>query len=116
MPGCAMHDPSAATHGVTDIAMLQTLTRNGDIAALTAGHWLAVVDECRHVPAGAFEHAIRQVIMRGGIGAKARAAALARLRLDNANTRARSPRRSTTTTTRRPAYSPPHSPATSPAI
>ncbi len=49
------------TGGVVDVAMLQTLARREDVAALTAGYGLVVVDECHHVPAAAFEHAIKQI-------------------------------------------------------
>lgn len=56
------------TRGVVDVAMLQSLTRRSDIAALTAGYGLVVVDECHHVPAAAFEHAVKQIPARRWIG------------------------------------------------
>jgi superfamily II DNA or RNA helicase len=56
------------THGTIDIAMLQSLTRRDDIPTLTAGYGLVVVDECHHVPAAAFEHAVKQIPARRWIG------------------------------------------------
>jgi superfamily II DNA or RNA helicase len=58
----------AKTTGVIDIATLQTLARRDDVAELTAGYGLVVVDECHHVPAAAFEHAVRQIPARRWIG------------------------------------------------
>jgi hypothetical protein len=49
------------TRGVIDIATLQTLARTG-------GYGLVVVDECHHVPAAAFEHAVRQIPARRWLG------------------------------------------------
>jgi superfamily II DNA or RNA helicase len=54
--------------GVIDIAMLQTLARRDDIVQLTAGYGLVVADECHHVPAAAFEHAVRQISARRWLG------------------------------------------------
>jgi len=56
------------TTGVLDIATLQTLTRRDDLADLTAGYGLVVVDECHHVPAAAFEHAVGQIPARRWLG------------------------------------------------
>jgi len=56
------------TRGVIDIATLQTLARTNDITALTGGYGLVVVDECHHVPATAFEHAVRQIPARRWLG------------------------------------------------
>lgn len=56
------------TGGVIDIATLQTLTRRDDLADLTSGYGLVVVDECHHVPAAAFEHAVRQIPARRWLG------------------------------------------------
>lgn len=49
------------TSGVIDIATLQTLSRHDDVAKLTSCYGLIVVDECHHVPAAAFEHAVKQI-------------------------------------------------------
>ena len=56
------------TRGVIDITTLQTLARRDDAAALTADYGLVVVDECHHVPAAAFEHAVRQIPARRWLG------------------------------------------------
>ena len=56
------------TRGIIDIATLQTLSRADNISALTAGYGLVVVDECHHVPAAAFEHAVRQIPARRWLG------------------------------------------------
>jgi superfamily II DNA or RNA helicase len=54
--------------GIIDVVTLQTLARRDDIAALTAGYGLVVADECHHVPAAAFEHAVRQIPARRWLG------------------------------------------------
>ena len=56
------------TTGILDIATLQTLSRRDDLAELTAGYGLVVVDECHHVPAAAFERAVRQIPARRWLG------------------------------------------------
>jgi hypothetical protein len=56
------------TRGVVDVAMLQTLARKTDIEQLTSGYGLVVVDECHHIPAAAFEHAINQIPARRWLG------------------------------------------------
>jgi TOTE conflict system primase-like protein/type III restriction/modification enzyme restriction subunit len=56
------------TRGTVDVAMLQSLVRHDDIRALTAGYGLVVVDECHHVPAAAFERAVKQIPARRWIG------------------------------------------------
>lgn len=58
----------AKIRGVIDIAMLQTLARREDIAELTAGYGLVVADECHHVPAAAFEYAVKQIRARRWLG------------------------------------------------
>ena len=47
---------------------MQTLSRRDDIAELTAGYGLIVADECHHVPAAAFEHAVKQIPARRWLG------------------------------------------------
>jgi superfamily II DNA or RNA helicase len=54
--------------GTIDIVTLQTLARRTDIVALTNGYGLVVADECHHVPAAAFEHAVRQISVRRWLG------------------------------------------------
>jgi len=54
--------------GVVDLAMVQGLARQEDLAALTAGYGLVIVDECHHVPAVTFERAVRQIPVRRWLG------------------------------------------------
>jgi len=56
------------TRGTIDVAMLQTLARRDDITDLTSGYGFVVVDECHHVPAAAFEHAVKQIPARRWLG------------------------------------------------
>jgi superfamily II DNA or RNA helicase len=58
----------AKIRGVIDVAMLQTLARRDDVAELTAAYGLVVADECHHVPAAAFEHAVKQIAARRWLG------------------------------------------------
>jgi superfamily II DNA or RNA helicase len=58
----------AKLRGTVDVITLQTLSRRDDIAALTAGYGLIVADECHHVPAAAFEDAVRQIPVRRWLG------------------------------------------------
>jgi superfamily II DNA or RNA helicase len=58
----------AKIHGVIDIVTLQTLARRDDVGTLTAGYGLVVADECHHVPAAAFEHAVKQIPARHWLG------------------------------------------------
>ncbi|MGH9250753.1 MAG: TOTE conflict system archaeo-eukaryotic primase domain-containing protein, partial [Acidimicrobiales bacterium] len=54
--------------GIVDVAMVQSLARRDDIAELTGGYGLVVVDECHHVPAVTFERAVRQIPVRRWTG------------------------------------------------
>lgn len=54
--------------GRIDIIMLPSLARHGDVAALTAGYGQVIVDECHHVAAAAYEHAIGAVGARYWLG------------------------------------------------
>jgi superfamily II DNA or RNA helicase len=56
------------TTGVIDVATLQTLARSDDVAGWTSDYGFVVVDECHHVPAAAFEHAVRQIPARRWLG------------------------------------------------
>jgi hypothetical protein len=58
----------AKTRGTVDVAMLQTLARRDDLAELTASYGLVVVDECHHIPAAAFENAVRQIAAKRWLG------------------------------------------------
>ena len=54
--------------GVIDVATLQTLARRTDLTELLGGYGLVVVDECHHVPAAAFETAVRTIPARYWLG------------------------------------------------
>lgn len=54
--------------GAVDVATLQTLARRDDLAELLGGYGLVVVDECHHVPAAAFESAVRTIPARYWLG------------------------------------------------
>ena len=56
------------TTGVLDVATLQTLARDDDVASWTKDYGLVVVDECHHVPAAAFTHAVSQIPARRWLG------------------------------------------------
>jgi superfamily II DNA or RNA helicase len=58
----------AKLRGSIDVVTLQTPSRRDDIAELTAGYGLVVADECHHVPAAAFEHAVKQIPARRWLG------------------------------------------------
>jgi superfamily II DNA or RNA helicase len=58
----------AKTTGVLDIATLQTLARDDDVASWTKDYGLIVVDECHHVPAAAYTHAVSQIPARRWLG------------------------------------------------
>jgi hypothetical protein len=47
---------------------LVTLARRDDVSTLTAGYGLVVADECHHVPAAAFDHAVKQIPARRWLG------------------------------------------------
>jgi superfamily II DNA or RNA helicase len=54
--------------GTIDVVTLQTLSRRADVPELTAGYGLIIADECHHVPAAAFEHAVKQIPARRWLG------------------------------------------------
>jgi hypothetical protein len=58
----------AKLRGRVDIVTLQTLSRRDDITELTAEYGLVVADECHHVPAAAFEQAVKQIPVRHWLG------------------------------------------------
>ncbi|MBV8984827.1 MAG: DEAD/DEAH box helicase [Acidimicrobiia bacterium] len=53
---------------IVDVAMVQSLARRDDVAEMTAGYGLVIVDECHHVPAVTFERAVRQIPVRRWAG------------------------------------------------
>lgn len=54
--------------GIIDVAMLQTLARAQDGAALADGYGFVVVADSHHIPAAAFERAVRQIPARCWLG------------------------------------------------
>ena len=58
----------AKLRGFIDVVTVQTLSRRDDVAELTAGYGLIIADECHHVPAAAFEHAVKQIPARRRLG------------------------------------------------
>lgn len=54
--------------GIVDVATLQTLARRSDLAESLSSYGLIVVDECHHVPAAAFEIAVREIPARYWLG------------------------------------------------
>jgi len=50
--------------GVIDVAMLQSLTRKGEVESLVMEYGHVVIDECHHLPAVSFEGVLRQVKAR----------------------------------------------------
>ena len=91
----------AKLRGTIDIITLQTLARRDDIAALTAGYGLIVADECHHVPAAAFEDAVKQIPVRRWLGLTA--TPYRRDKLDDLITMHVGPVRHTITSPRHPA-------------
>jgi superfamily II DNA or RNA helicase len=54
--------------GIVDIATLQTLARRTDLADKLGAYGQVIVDECHHVPAAAFETAVRAIPARYWVG------------------------------------------------
>jgi superfamily II DNA or RNA helicase len=54
--------------GLVDIATLQTLARRSDLAERLSAYGHVIVDECHHVPAAAFETAVRAIPARYWVG------------------------------------------------
>ena len=54
--------------GIVDIATLQTLARRTDLAEKLGAYGQVIVDECHHVPAAAFENAVRAIPARYWVG------------------------------------------------
>ncbi|HYN93975.1 MAG TPA: DEAD/DEAH box helicase family protein [Pilimelia sp.] len=51
-----------------DIALLPSLARRDDIAALTQGYGHVVVDECHHLGAAAYEHSVKRIAAQFWLG------------------------------------------------
>ncbi|MPZ96173.1 MAG: helicase [Propionibacteriales bacterium] len=58
----------AKTRGTVDILTLQTLARRDDLGELLAGYGMVVVDECHHLPAAAFDFAVKRIPARWWLG------------------------------------------------
>jgi superfamily II DNA or RNA helicase len=54
--------------GTVDVMTLQSLARRDDLPDLTSGYGFVVVDECHHIPAAAFENAVRQISAKRWLG------------------------------------------------
>ena len=54
--------------GVVDVATLQTLARRTDLEDRLSAYGQVIVDECHHVPASAFEAAVRAIPARYWVG------------------------------------------------
>ncbi len=102
----------AKLRGTIDIVTLQTLARRDDIADLAASYGLVVADECHHVPAAAFESAVRQIPARRWLGLTA--TPYRRDKLDDLITMQVGPIRHTITGPRVPTGDSPTLPGTTP--
>jgi superfamily II DNA or RNA helicase len=56
------------TTGWVDVAMLQSLVRDGEVDEVTAGYGHVIVDECHHLPAVSFERVLAEVRARFVVG------------------------------------------------
>jgi superfamily II DNA or RNA helicase len=54
--------------GRIDVAMIQSLVRNGAVADLVAAYGQVIVDECHHLPAVSFERVLAEVKARYVVG------------------------------------------------
>jgi superfamily II DNA or RNA helicase len=57
-----------APTGRIDVAMIQSLTREGRVEDLVAGYGQVIVDECHHLPAVSFERVLAEVRARHVVG------------------------------------------------
>ena len=55
-------------NGSLDVAMLQSLTRKGEVDEIASTYGQVIVDECHHVPAVSFERVMRKVKARYVLG------------------------------------------------
>jgi superfamily II DNA or RNA helicase len=103
----------AKLRGTIDIITLQTLARQAGVSALTAGYGLIIADECHHVPAAAFEHAVKQIPAHSWLGLTA--TPYRRDKLDDLIAMQTGPVQHTITGPREPAASIPTLPGTAPS-
>jgi len=54
--------------GIVDVALLQSLSRKGEVNDLVAGYGQVIVDECHHVPAFNFERVLAEARARFVVG------------------------------------------------
>ncbi len=54
--------------GIVDIALLPSLARRDDLAALTEGYGHVIVDECHHLGAAAYERSVKHIAARFWLG------------------------------------------------
>jgi superfamily II DNA or RNA helicase len=54
--------------GVVDVALLQSLSRRGEVHDVVAGYGQVIVDECHHIPAFSFERVLSEVRARFVVG------------------------------------------------
>lgn len=47
--------------GVVDVAMLPSLAKRDDVAALSSGYGHIIVDECHHLAAAAYDHSVKRI-------------------------------------------------------
>lgn len=64
MIGSGKHKPQ----GTIDIAMLQSLFRNGEVDEVIHNYGQVIVDECHHISAFSFEQVLKQVKARYILG------------------------------------------------
>jgi superfamily II DNA or RNA helicase len=58
----------AVRTGIVDVALLQSLQRNGEVKDFVAGYGHVIVDECHHLSAFSFEQVMRQVKAKYVVG------------------------------------------------
>ncbi|MBI4978663.1 MAG: DEAD/DEAH box helicase family protein [Spirochaetes bacterium] len=56
------------THGIIDIAMLQTLSRQETLADISANYGQVIIDEAHHIPAFSFEQVLNKFSARHVLG------------------------------------------------
>ena len=66
-----IHGGKKKPTGVIDVALVQSLLRNGEVSDLVAGYGHVIVDECHHLSAVGFEAVARQVKARYMLGLSA---------------------------------------------
>lgn len=57
--------------GFIDIALIQSIVKNNDVAELVSQYGQVIVDECHHIPSNSFDEVIRQIKARFIVGLSA---------------------------------------------